>query len=86
MKLEQTFSSFESPNVFQVTQEMIFFLPGISAGLGIIGSFNQSLENESIISLIANSWQEISFSDSSGDIFNSSGSFITIQNSAVTSS
>jgi len=34
LKLEQTFSSFESPNVFQVTQEMIFSLPGISTGSG----------------------------------------------------
>lgn len=33
MKVEQTFSSFESPNVFQVTQEMIFSLPGISTGV-----------------------------------------------------
>jgi hypothetical protein len=36
LRVEQTFSSFESPNVFQVTQEMIFSLPGISTGSGAL--------------------------------------------------
>ena len=34
MRSEQTFSSFESPEVFQVDIEMIFSLPGISTGSG----------------------------------------------------
>lgn len=34
MKVEQTFSSFESADVFQVTQELSFFLPGFTSGVG----------------------------------------------------
>ena len=43
MKCEQTFSSFESLEVFQVTQQMIFSLPGISSG----GSFPYTHEQTS---------------------------------------
>jgi len=44
LKIEQTFSSFESPNVFQVTQEMIFSLPTVSTGPGLIESIGEGLE------------------------------------------